>query len=58
MEINADLIARNMLRRGAEFELLALERDALAAEVERLRAELAALQGPVAVPPLEEETPA
>ena len=59
MEINADLIARSMMRRAAEYEVLALERDALAQDNERLRMELAARdvpKGPVAVP--EPETPA
>jgi hypothetical protein len=57
LEINADLIARNMLRRAAEFEQLTLERDAMAQEIERLRAELAATKehtGPWAVPNPEE----
>lgn len=54
MQINADLIARHMLRMAAEIETLALERDSLLQENEQLKAELSNHQaqaaGPRAVP--------
>ena len=39
MQINADLIARYMLRMAAEIEALTLQRDALAEENDKLRQE-------------------
>lgn len=40
MEINADLIARHMLKMAVEIETLLIQRDTLAEEVKRLNDEL------------------
>lgn len=44
MNLNADLVARYMLRMASEIEALLVQRDTLAEENERLKQEIAALQ--------------
>jgi regulator of replication initiation timing len=61
MNLNADLVARAVLRLVAENEALNIQRDALAEENDRLRQENEALKapaGPRAVPTPEENQPA
>lgn len=59
MNLNADLVARHLMRMAAEFEALAMERDALLQENEQLKAEMERRQsGPRPVPAPTEERPA
>lgn len=58
MELNADLIARGVLRMMAEIESLTIQRDAMAEEIQRLRKDLDVARtgapGPRAVPASDE----